>query len=158
MGPLHRLEGAVGELIRHDTVTPEIRSKTMAAVRASNTKPEMRVRRALHALGYRYRLHRRDLPGTPDLTFPARKAVVFVHGCFWHGHDCPRGARHPKTNAAYWRAKIARNRERDRRAAEALAAEGWRVFTLWECALKSPDWLDALQAFLADAGEATLRR
>ena len=86
----------------HDVFTPEKRSAVMAAVKGKNTKPEVTVRKLAHALGYRFRLHRKDLPGSPDLVFPGRKAVIFVHGCFWHGHDCPRGARAPKTNAGYW--------------------------------------------------------
>ncbi|MEO4041146.1 very short patch repair endonuclease [Hoeflea sp. CAU 1731] len=113
--------------------TDPARSAVMRAVKSRDTAPEMVVRRLVHALGYRYRLHRRDLPGAPDLVFPGRRKVVFVHGCFWHGHDCPRGARAPKTNADYWRAKIARNTARDARNAQALADAGWRVLTVWEC-------------------------
>lgn len=92
----------------------------MRAVKGRDTGPELAVRRMLHARGYRYRLHRKDLPGKPDMTFPSRRKVVFVHGCFWHGHSCPRGARMPKTNADYWRAKIGRNRERDEAQRAAL--------------------------------------
>ncbi|WP_395667044.1 very short patch repair endonuclease [Methylocella sp.] len=110
-----------------------LRSATMRAVKSKDTRPERLVRSLAHRLGFRFRLHRADLPGSPDLVFPGRRAAVFVHGCFWHGHDCRRGARAPKTNAAYWRAKIARNRARDETAAAALAALGWRVLTIWEC-------------------------
>lgn len=125
------------------------RSRTMRAVRGRDTGPELAVRRLLHGLGYRYRLHRAGLPGTPDLVFPGRRAVVFVHGCFWHGHDCPRGARQPKRNAAYWIAKVARNRARDAAVADALAAQGWRSHIVWECALKDRAALaDDLAAFL----------
>lgn len=116
----------------------ELRSRTMRAVRSKNTTPELKLRRLLHGAGYRFRLHRKDLPGSPDLTFSGRKAVVFVHGCFWHGHDCKRGARAPKSNAGYWTAKIARNVARDARTLDALAAMNWRVAIVWECELKEP--------------------
>lgn len=129
------------------------RSSVMRAVRARDTGPEMVVRRLLHRLGYRFRLHRRDLPGTPDLAFPGRRRVIFVHGCFWHGHDCPRGARVPKRNADYWRAKIARNVARDAEQQAALAARGWAALTVWECALKDREALAAdLVAFLGPPG------
>lgn len=105
----------------------------MARVRARDTKPEMIVRRLLTERGLRYRLHRRDLPGTPDVAFMGRRKAIFVHGCFWHGHDCARGARTPKTNADYWLTKIATNRARDARNATALTAMGWSVATVWEC-------------------------
>jgi DNA mismatch endonuclease (patch repair protein) len=105
----------------------------MRAVRSRDTAPEMRVRRAAHALGLRFRLHRASLPGCPDLVFVGRRAALFVHGCFWHGHDCPRGARRPRANAVYWSAKIARNRERDAAALAALEALGWRALVIWEC-------------------------
>ncbi|PZQ11909.1 MAG: very short patch repair endonuclease [Ancylobacter novellus] len=117
------------------------RSAVMRAVKSRDTRPEMLVRRTAHALGYRFRLHRKDLPGSPDLVFPRFGTAVFVHGCFWHGHECARGSRKPKTNAAYWEAKIARNVARDERAREALEAAGWRVVTLWECELKDRDAL-----------------
>ncbi len=133
-----------------DVFTPEQRSAVMARVKGKNTRPEMKVRRLAHALGYRFRLHRKDLPGSPDLVFAGRKKVIFVHGCFWHGHDCARGSRQPKQNADYWRAKIGRNLERDAHATEALQAQGWTVLALWECELKEVDALAAmLTAFLA---------
>src|ERR1700689_5110648 len=109
------------------TATDEIRSATMRAVKSKDTKPELEVRSLIHHLGYRFRLHRRDLPGTPDLVFPGRRKVIFVHGCFWHGHDCPRGSRVPKANQNYWMRKVARNRERDLASQRALTASGWRV-------------------------------
>ncbi|MGE0409374.1 MAG: very short patch repair endonuclease [Amphiplicatus sp.] len=121
---------------RADVFSPEKRAEVMRAVKSADTKPEIALRKALFAKGLRYRLHAADLPGRPDLVFPRRRAVLFVNGCFWHGHDCPRGARIPKTNRAYWTAKIARNVARDKKNAETLAALGWRVFTVWECGLK----------------------
>lgn len=105
----------------------------MRAVRSKDTAPEMLVRKLLHAAGYRFRLHRKDLPGSPDLAFPGRRKVIFVHGCFWHGHQCKRGNRQPKANAEYWLAKIARNQARDQKAITALNAEGWGSMIVWEC-------------------------
>lgn len=136
-----------------DVFTPAKRSAVMAAVKGKNTKPELLVRKLAHRLGYRFRLHRKDLPGAPDLAFPGRQAVIFVHGCFWHGHDCARGARKPKNNADYWRDKIARNKARDAANLEKLDALGWRTLTLWECELKRDDVADRLAAFLGPAGQ-----
>lgn len=107
----------------------------MSLIRAKDTKPEMILRRGLHARGLRYRLHVRDLPGHPDMVFPTRRTVVFVHGCFWHGHDCPL-FRLPSTNAAFWEAKIERNVERDTEATVELLSLGWRVVMVWECAIR----------------------
>lgn len=121
---------------RTDVFSPEKRSEIMRAVRSADTGPELALRKALHAKGFRYRLNVKDLPGKPDLVFPKHRAVLFVHGCFWHGHDCPRGRRRPKTNAAYWQAKIARNVERDRETIAALQRHGWYVKISWECDLK----------------------
>ncbi len=115
----------------------------MARVKARDTGPERAVRRMLWDAGYRYRLNRKDLSGTPDIVLPGRKAAVFVHGCFWHGHDCPRGARQPKANADYWRAKIARNVARDARNQADLTALGWRPIVVWECELKTSEPLEA---------------
>lgn len=114
------------------------RSRQMSLVRAVDTKPEMLVRRLVHSMGYRYRLHRRALPGTPDLVFASRKAVIFVHGCFWHRHPDPacRLARLPKSRLDFWVPKLERNAERDREAVEALEATGWRVLVIWECEIK----------------------
>ncbi len=108
----------------------------MRAVRGRDTGPERAVRRLLTGLGLRYRLQRRDLPGSPDIAFAGRRTALFVHGCFWHGHDCRRGAREPKANADYWRAKIARNRARDSEAQARLAELGWRALVVWECELR----------------------
>jgi DNA mismatch endonuclease (patch repair protein) len=113
------------------------RSQTMRAVKSRDTGPEMAVRRLAHSMGYRYRLQGAWLPGKPDLMFTKRRAVIFVHGCFWHGHDCKRGARAPKTNAAYWASKIARNRARDAEHIASLKTAGWRALVVWECELKN---------------------
>ena len=119
-----------------DVYGPEKRSAVMRRVKARDTSPELVVRKALWRLGARYRLHRKDLPGKPDIVLGPRRLAIFVHGCFWHGHDCPRGARVPKANRDYWLAKIARNRARDGCNQQALEAAGWRVETIWECGLK----------------------
>lgn len=108
----------------------------MRSVTSKDTRPELAVRRLLHSLGYRYRLHRGDLPGTPDLVFPSRHKVIFVNGCFWHGHNCPRGARTPATNTDYWVLKILRNRRRDACSIAALENSGWSVFSIWECEVR----------------------
>lgn len=112
------------------------RSAVMRRVKGKDTSPELKVRKALTRLGARYRLHREDLPGRPDIVFVGRKFALFVHGCFWHGHDCARGARVPKQNRDYWVGKVARNRARDEASRAALAEQGWRVETIWECELK----------------------
>lgn len=122
-------------------MTSEQRSKTMRAVHSKDTGPEMVVRRMLHSLGYRFQLHRSDLPGTPDIVLPKRRRVIFVNGCFWHGHDCARGARPPKANAEYWRTKIARNQTRDAAHLKQLADQGWQTVTLWECEIRDKDRL-----------------
>ena len=130
-----------------DVFSLEQRSAVMRAVKGQNTGPERAVRKLLTGLGLRYRLHRADLPGAPDIVLPGCKTVVFVHGCFWHGHDCSRGARSPKTRAEYWQEKISRNRARDLENHGRLSALGWWVVTVWECELRSPR---SLQARLAD--------
>ena len=118
-----------------DITSSENRSRMMSGIRAKNTRPEMQVRRALFERGFRYRLHSRALPGTPDLVLRRYGAVVFVHGCFWHGHDCSF-FRWPATRPEFWRTKITRNREVDGEARIKLRAAGWRVLTVWECALR----------------------
>ena len=115
----------------------DFRRRGIRAVRSTNTKPEMKVRRMLHALGYRYRLHKPDLPGSPDLAFPAREKAIFVNGCFWHGHSCKNGDRMPKSNVAYWQPKIARNIRRDAENLRKLADSGWEAATVWECEINS---------------------
>ena len=113
----------------------EQRSRIMRAVKDRDTKPEWIVRRLLHRMGFRYRLHRSDLPGKPDIVFASRRKVIFVHGCFWHGHSCKRGNRQPKANADYWKKKIRRNVDRHARQIEELSTDGWSVLTVWECQL-----------------------
>ena len=117
-----------------DVVDAATRSRMMSGIRGKNTKPELMIRKALHARGFRYRLHC-DLPGKPDICLPKHHAVVFVHGCFWHGHDCHL-FKWPSTRPEFWRTKIARNQDVDRAAEHSLLAAGWRVAAIWECALK----------------------
>jgi DNA mismatch endonuclease (patch repair protein) len=124
----------------------------MKSVRREDTSPELAVRRFLHASGLRYALHRADLPGRPDIVLPARRTAVFVHGCFWHGHGCAHGSVRAKTNAAFWAAKIAGNRARDRRQARQLRRLGWQVETVWECQLDRPGRLRALATRLLARG------
>lgn len=121
--------------------TQEGRSRIMAAIRSKNTKPELVVRRLLHSLGYRFRLHRKDLPGNPDLVFTARRKAIFVHGCFWHQHpssDCVI-ARKPQSNTDYWGPKLARNLERDSLVETSLAELGWETMTIWECEIENAE-------------------
>lgn len=120
-----------------DTLTPLQRSERMSRIRSRHTKPELWVRRMLHARGFRFRLHRADLPGRPDLTLPKYKAVVFVQGCFWHAHHCQKG-RIPSTRPDFWKEKFEKNKRRDARNTRALRASGWRVLSIWECELASP--------------------
>jgi DNA mismatch endonuclease (patch repair protein) len=131
------------------------RSRVMRAVRSRDTGPELAVRRMLHSVGYRFRLDTRDLPGRPDLAFRRRRKAIFVHGCFWHGHDCKRGRRTPARNAAYWSAKIARNVARDEEVRRALCALGWESAVVWECALRDCAGVEAaLRAFLGPASRS----
>lgn len=135
-----------------DPFTAAERSAVMRRVPAKGSTAELKVRKALTRLGARYRLHRKDLPGSPDIVIPGRRLALFVHGCFWHGHACRRGARPPKANAGYWSAKIERNRARDERVQSALHVLGWRVEILWECELKDAGALDArLDAILGES-------
>jgi len=118
-----------------DTVTAEVRSRMMAGIRGKDTQPELVLRRGLHAAGFRFRLHVRDLPGKPDMVFPKWRAVLFAHGCFWHGHDCHL-FRMPSSRREFWEAKITRNRVVDAASSTALLESGWRLGIVWECALK----------------------
>jgi DNA mismatch endonuclease (patch repair protein) len=123
-----------------DVLTKKERSKQMALVRSKDTKPELLVRRLVHRLGYRFRLHQRDLPGRPDMVFPSKKKIIFVHGCFWHGHTCRLG-RMPKSRLEYWVQKIARNHQRGLAVVRQLRAKRWRCLVLWECQLRDLDKL-----------------
>jgi DNA mismatch endonuclease, patch repair protein len=126
------------------------RSSIMRAVKGRDTTPELVVRKLLRGFAPHYRLHRADLPGAPDIAYIGAKQAIFVHGCFWHGHDCKRGAREPKTNAEYWRGKIARNRARDERRLAQYAALGWEVLVIWECETHDLTALETrLRAFVA---------
>lgn len=126
----------------------------MSRVRSKNTKPEMLIRRALHRAGLRYRLHGARLPGRPDMVFPSKRAVIFVHGCFWHGHDCPL-FRLPATRTDFWSEKIDRNRTRDSRVLKELTSSGWRVLTIWECSVRGPARLD-MQELVGEARDFIL--
>ncbi len=125
------------ESVRFDNLTRAQRSACMASIGGTDTRPEMVVRRLVHSLGYRYRLHRRQLPGTPDLVLTRYLSVIFVHGCFWHMHCCKRGKSTPRTNVEFWRTKREKTRIRDRRNIAALRRTGWRVLVVWEC--QTPD-------------------
>lgn len=143
-----------------DVLTPEQRSRVMSRIRGSNTKPEVWVRKGLFALGFRYRLHRRDLPGRPDLILPRYNAVIFVNGCFWHGHECHL-FRLPATRTDFWRSKIEMNRTRDTRNVEKLCLLGWRVLVIWECAIRGstrhpPDAVFSTTAQWLTAGDQIL--
>ena len=135
-----------------DRLSPEDRSRNMAAIRSKGMKPERIVRSLVHRMGYRYRLHRKGLPGKPDLVFGPRRKVSFVHGCFWHQHDDPacKIARKPKSNQGYWDEKLARNVARDKRNQAGLEAQGWSVLIIWECETKDVEALKgSLQRFLS---------
>lgn len=134
-----------------DIFTPEKRSEIMSRIRSKDTAPEMTVRRLVHAMGYRYRLHRKDLPGKPDLTFPKLKAVIFVHGCFWHGHEGCRKSVVPKSNISFWEAKIKYNRSRDAQNVQKLVDSGWRILTIWECETRDLETLSTrIRTFLTE--------
>lgn len=124
-----------------DVHTPERRSFNMSRIRSQDTQPEMKVRSMVHRMGYRYALHRKDLPGKPDLVFPARRKIIFVHGCFFHMHECKHGTVVPKNNAEFWRNKRGLNVERDKRTVKELEGRGWQVMVVWECETKAPDFV-----------------
>lgn len=132
-----------------DVFSQAKRSLIMSKVRGKNTKPELVVRSLLHRMGYRFRLHRRDLPGNPDIVLPRHKKVIFVHGCFWHGHkDCLR-AKRPTTNEAFWNEKLSKNIERDKRYRKELETLGWSVLLVWSCRIKDPEALrEELESFM----------
>ena len=130
-----------------DVLTPKQRTFCMSRIQGKDTKPEMTVRKVLHALGYRYRLHVRSLPGNPDLVFPARRRLIFVNGCFWHG--CPKCGRIPKSRVEFWVNKIESTKRRDGRVRRSLRSSGHKVLTVWEHAIRSSDWLRRVQHALA---------
>ena len=135
---------------RYDPLTPAERSERMSRVRNADTKPEMIVRRLVHGMGYRYRLHSKSLSGNPDLVFSGRRKVIFVHGCFWHQHGC-RQYRMPKTRRGFWEPKLAANRERDARVRKELRKLGWSILVVWECQLRRADVLDRrIRRFLGE--------
>jgi len=135
-----------------DNLSALDRQRTMRAVRAKDTQPEWIVRRIVHGLGYRYRLHGAALPGKPDMVFTARRKVIFIHGCFWHGHQCPAGLNRPRSNTPYWLPKLNRTVQRDAEHRKALAALGWRSLTLWECELRSGSLPRRIVRFLGPVG------
>ena len=141
-----------------DTVDPATRSRTMGAVKGKNTTPEMKVRRVSHALGFRHRIHRKDLPGSPDLVYPRINLALFVHGCFWHSHTGCSRAVVPATNKEFWKAKFGRNTARDKRVADELRLVGWRVEVIWECQTRNADALRTLlgEILKTPAGESSI--
>lgn len=135
-----------------DVFTRQKRSHIMSLVKGSNTKPELLVRSVLHRLGFRFRLHRRDLPGCPDIVLPKHHKVIFVHGCFWHGHKGCKRAGRPASNAEFWNAKLTRNIERDRQNISDLRKLGWRSLVVWECETRAPNrMISRLEAFLVES-------
>jgi DNA mismatch endonuclease (patch repair protein) len=157
-------EGVLGQYLTHtaplakapnltDTLTPAARSERMSRIQGKDTQPEMKIRRLVHGMGYRYRLHRRDLPGKPDLVFASRRKVIFVHGCFWHRHPDNRCklARIPKSRLDFWQPKLENNRTRDLKNQKKLAEDGWQVLVLWECELRDASDLEQrIRSFLED--------
>jgi len=138
-----------------DRMTPEQRHRCMASIRSRDTAPEWAVRRMVHAMGFRYRLHAKGLPGRPDLVLPRHRKVIFVHGCFWHAHGCRTGGHTPATHKRFWKAKFAKNVARDQAALRRLWQEGWQTLVVWECETKDPDRLQTLlAAFLASPSGA----
>jgi DNA mismatch endonuclease (patch repair protein) len=134
-----------------DVHTPEQRSFNMSRIRGQDTKPEMFVRSMVHSMGYRFRLHRRDLPGKPDMVFPRLRKVIFVHGCFWHMHDCRYGTVVPQTNSEFWQKKRSSNAERDIRNIKAIEDAGWQALVVWECQTRTPnDLYETIIRFLDD--------
>ena len=134
-----------------DRLSPQARSRNMSLIRSADTGPERVVRRMLFALGYRFRLHRRDLPGTPDIVFVSRRKAIFVHGCFWHGHAGCARATQPRSNVRFWAEKIAKNKLRDKDALAELRRNGWRTCVVWQCELRRPAAVEAkLRKFLSD--------
>lgn len=141
-----------------DNRSPQSRSALMSRIGGKDTAPELLIRRLLHAKGYRFRLHRRDLPGTPDLVFPSRRKAIFVHGCFWHAHGCRIG-QPPKSRRRYWGEKLERNRQRDKESVADLRKLGWKVLTVWQCQMRNAASLDRrLVSFLGPSGKIPIDR
>lgn len=136
-----------------DIISPDKRSWVMSQVKSGDTKPEKQVRSLLHKMGYRFRLRRRDLPGKPDIVLPKYKSVIFVHGCYWHRHDCPNGRRIPKSKLDFWLPKLNGNRDRDIKQQKELQDLGWRVLIIWECMIKDQASLMEIIASFITAGE-----
>jgi DNA mismatch endonuclease (patch repair protein) len=134
-----------------DTLTTEQRSERMSLVRGVDSGAELTVRRIAPRMGFRYRKHRRDLPGRPDMVFAGRRKVVFVHGCFWHRHDCPAGRRWPKSHLDFWKSKLERNWERDNETLPQLTEAGWEALVIWECETRDPRTVETLLASFLDA-------
>lgn len=135
-----------------DIVSPEVRHRMMAGIRSKNTKPEIVVRQWLHRQGYRFRLHRKDIPGTPDVVLPRHQALIFVHGCFWHHHESCRYGYTPATRTEWWTAKFEKNRLRDINVMEQLKASGWHVLVIWECEIKNGSFTSILENFFSLIG------
>lgn len=133
-----------------DLVSPEVRSQMMAGIKGKNSAPELLVRKVLFAAGFRFRLHQRDLPGTPDIVLPSRKTAIFVHGCFWHMHTGCKYAKTPSTRREFWRAKLDANVKRDQQAVDKLVEMGWRVLIVWECATRQADAASLLTTLVID--------
>jgi DNA mismatch endonuclease, patch repair protein len=133
-----------------DKLTPERRSEAMSRVKGINTTPELSVRRALHAMGYRFRLHQKDLPGKPDIVLPKHRLCLFVHGCFWHQHEGCKRATFPETNREFWAKKFEQNRERDKRITSELVQAGWLVCVIWECQTKDENTLSSVISLCFD--------
>ena|SRR5579871_931873 len=146
------------DCVMADNRSPESRSALMARIGGKDTAPELIVRRLLHSLGYRFRLHRRDLPGKPDIVFPVREKAIFVNGCFWHAHGCRIG-RPPKSKLEFWGPKLAGNRARDKRNRAKLRSMGWAVLTVWQCQTRNPDRLSTtLLSFLGPPGKNPINK
>jgi DNA mismatch endonuclease (patch repair protein) len=134
--------------LKPDRDDPEFRNWVMSRVRSKGTRPEMVVRKMVFSMGYRYRLHRKDLPGTPDLVLPGRRSIILVNGCFWHSHDCKLGQRLPKSNIEYWVDKKMKNCKRDILSMKSLNNLGWRVMVIWECEIKNENLMHSIRRFL----------
>ncbi|HVX87086.1 MAG TPA: very short patch repair endonuclease [Phycisphaerae bacterium] len=131
-----------------DPLTPSERSRIMSLVKSKNTRPELLVRKIIHRMGYRYRLHKSDLAGSPDIVFTSRRKVIFIHGCFWHRHNCANGRRLPRSRVEFWENKLKGNRKRDLRNIRSLKRDGWKILVVWECQIATPAFETKLHQFL----------